>query len=80
MDDRDLERLVRHFDAILPGLLGGGHEKRWAVFSDDGLLCIESDYGRAYETGRAKFMDRPFIVQQILPRDYVARISPLRMA
>jgi hypothetical protein len=80
MDDKDLERLVGRFDAMLQDLLEGGHEKRWAVFSDDGLLCIESDYGRAYETGRAKFMNRPFIVQQILPPGYVARISRLRMA
>ncbi len=65
---------------MLSDLLRGGHEKRWAVISDDGLLCVESDYGRAYETGRAKFMNQPFIVQQILPRDYVATISRLRMA
>ncbi len=80
MDDRDLERLVNRFDALLPDLLRDGHEKQWAVISDDGLFCIENDFGRAYQAGRKKFMPRPFIVQQIFPWDHVAKITRLRTA
>jgi hypothetical protein len=80
MDDRDLTRLVARFDVLLPDLLREGHENRWAVVSDDGLLCIDGDFGRACETGRSKLDGRPFVVQQVLPRDRVAILTRLRTA
>jgi hypothetical protein len=80
MDDRDLRRLVARFDTLLPDLLQGGNENRWAVISDDGLVCIDSDFGHACETGRSKLDGRPFVVQQVLPRDRVAIITRLRTA
>ena len=76
----DLERLEKKFSSLLADLLAAGHQSKWAVVSEDGVMAVFEDFGSAYSAARNKLDGAPFIVQQIQPRDHAEKITRLRWA